>query len=93
MHIIYYILFCRKIYWCEPLLPSFFRLLILEYLYGAVPNLAELLLKKGLHRVADEKLHLFDTWFDRNGAVLLHERFISDQITTFSDLLAGEVPG
>ena len=46
---------CRKIYWCEPLLPSFFRLLILEYLYGAVSFLAEALLKTANDRVLREK--------------------------------------
>ena len=28
----YLILFCRKVYWCEPLLPRFFRLLLLGIL-------------------------------------------------------------
>ena len=47
---------------------------------------------KGLHRVADEKLHLFDTWFDRNGTVLLSKQGFSDQMSTRTDLLMGEVP-
>ena len=50
--IIYYILFCRKIYWCGSLLPTFFRLLILEYLYGAVPNLAEALNTADINLIA-----------------------------------------
>ena len=47
---------------------------------------------KGLHHVADEKLHLFDTWFDRNGTVLLSKQGFSDQMSTRTDLLMGEVP-
>ena len=37
MHIIYYILVCRKVYWCDPLLPLFFRLLLLGILLVLPP--------------------------------------------------------